>query len=170
VESAPLNSFNDESHQAWGNRWLEGRRAHLQPGPQFDTFVLPSGLEVLSSPDALRFKGDAAALLDLGEELRKLERSPSGSAVQVQEWTLTVDDELAFPSGDRVIKMPWHFWGMAAGKFRDVGSGWELNPYDFTEMGYMFPTDDVTGETVRYPRPEIGVIRVGPSTGEGPDS
>jgi len=143
------------------DEWLAGRRRRLQPGPVADAFVVPPDVSVHPTAEALRFHGTALAIATLAEEFRKLERSEPGSEAHVGTWTLRVDDNLPMEVRDSEIVLPWHAWGIVASLFRDVAYGYEENPLDFSDSGYLSATGQ-DGSRRPWPQPDIGVVVEGP--------
>lgn len=140
---------------------LERRRSRIPPGRTAEDFAVPLGLEVETSPEALRFRGRAEAVALLREEFRKLARSPSGAEARVKDWTFRVQDEVPDRLEDAVIVLPWHGWQMVGTLLADVAYGYEPNPFDFSKVGYIVIFDD-EGQKRPWPRPDIGVIVDGP--------
>jgi hypothetical protein len=145
---------------------LEWRRSRLVAGLTAESFVVPIGLVVETSPEALRFRGPADAVIALQGEFAKLERSLPGAEAHVDDWTLRVSDEKYAdlePEAD-VISLPWHAWGMVGSLFSDVAYEYESNPFDFSEVGYIVVLGD-EGQKLPWPRPDIGVIVEAPLYG-----
>jgi hypothetical protein len=94
----------------------------------------------------------------LRAEFQKFERSPSGSTANAAGWTFRVEDEFIPPERDREIILPWHAWGMVGYLFSDVAYGYEPNPLDFSQTGYITAFDEQAGEQLAWPRPDIGVV------------
>jgi hypothetical protein len=148
-------------------RWLEGRRQSLKHGPTAEDFGLPAGLKVESSPEAIRFRGKAEAIGRLRGEFDKLERSPAGSEVHVAGWIFRVEDTYLPDPADNVIRMPWHAWGIAGSVLSDAAYGYESNPLDFSQVGYIVDIAE-DGTRTPWPRPDIGVIVEGPLIDDWP--
>jgi len=142
------------------DRWLAGRWERLREGPGVEAFALPPDIQVVDRPTGLVLRGPPAAIGALRPELEKLARSGEGASVIVGEWTLRVA-EVPDPShGDHEVVMPWHGWAMAGAILSDAAYGYEPNPINFSEVGYLV-TIDSTGEKHPAPRPDIGVEVIG---------
>ena len=146
------------SHREW-------RSKRLVAGPTAESFVVPVGLVVESSPEALRFRGPASAVALLDEEFAKLERSEPGAEAHVEGWILRVQEEFPVDVPEHVIVMSWDCWGMAGTILSDVAYGYEMYPSDFSQVGYVAIIDD-KGQRHPWPRPDIGVIVEGPLLGK----
>ena len=151
----------DDNHLERRRARLERRRARLGDGPTAESFAVPAGLTVEASPHALRFRGPADAVARLRGEFRKLARSQPGAEVRVEGWTLRVQDDIPEGVSNAVIVLPWHAWQMVGILLSDVAYGYEPNPFDFSEVGYISLVAE-DGTRMPWPRPDIGVIVDGP--------
>lgn len=60
--------------------------------------------------------------------------------VQLDKVELKVSDEITLRYNDaNYIEMPQQAWGILASKFQDVVEGFEENPFDFNDCGYLYP-------------------------------
>jgi hypothetical protein len=153
--------------QGFDDRDLEVRRSRLGLGPSAESFAVPAGLTVETSPEALRFRGSAEAVALLREEFQKLARSQPGAEVHLEGWTFRVQDELPEGDEDAVIVLPWHAWQMVGILLSDVAYGYEPNPFDFSNVGYITLIAE-DGTTSPWPRPDIGVVVDGPLLADEP--
>ena len=150
----PATWFNEEGR-------LERMKDMIGSGPTAESFVVPQGLSIESSPEALRFRGSAAAVDALENEFDKLARSQPGSEVHIEGWTLRVQEELPEDVEDSTIVLPGFAWEMVGRLFSDVAYDYEPNPFDFSRVGYIIKLD-ADGQKHRWPQPDIGVIVEGP--------
>ena len=114
MTDAWIATLTEDRYATRGSRQLRALLAGLEPGPLADELALPTGVTASWEGDVLRFSAGVPELLALVVELRKLARSPSGSAAQLDDVRLEVDNELEAPSTERTVRLPWHAWHAVA--------------------------------------------------------
>jgi hypothetical protein len=103
-------TFTEDRYTTQGSRHLRALLAELKPGPLADEVALPAGVTVSWKGDVPQFGAAVPGLLALVDELRKLARSPSGSAAQLEDLRFEVNNELEAPGTERTVRLPWHGW------------------------------------------------------------
>lgn len=103
-------TLTEDRYATQGSRQLRALLAERKPGPLTDELALPAGVSVTWEGGMLRLSAAVPGLLAPVGELRKLARSPSGSAAQLDDVRLEVNNELEVPSTERTVRLPWHGW------------------------------------------------------------
>ncbi len=103
-----------------------------------DQIKIPNGVKTEWYADKVRFVGTKNNLYDFLREFRKLKELKDGSLVKLNSLTLKVSDYVTEDRNKKHwIELPNHVWGVMSSKFYDVLHGYDENPFDFADCGYM---------------------------------
>ncbi|HBS11303.1 MAG TPA: hypothetical protein DEO36_01995 [Flavobacteriaceae bacterium] len=99
---------------------------------------IPVGIEQEWFQNKVRFVGEKEKIYKLSREFIRLKELKSGDKVKLGKLTLKVSDYI---TSDRKktnwIELPNHAWGIMSSKFYDVWEGYDDNPFDFNDCGYI---------------------------------
>jgi hypothetical protein len=101
---------------------------------------LPVGVTSKLYPDKIRFIGDKDSISVFAERIRNLKDLKTGALVKLGEIKVGVSEEITYRFFEKnFVEMPGHAWNIFASKIQDVVEGFEENPFDFNDCGYLYP-------------------------------
>lgn len=99
---------------------------------------IPNDLELEWFQTKVRFIGNKETIYQFSTELKRLKELGDGEKVKLGKLTLKVSERIT-PDQNKSnwIELPNHAWGIMSSKFYDVWEGYEDNPFDFSDCGYI---------------------------------
>ena len=99
---------------------------------------IPNGIKQEWFQNKVRFIGNKESIYKFSREFKRLKELQDGDKVKLGKLTLKVSD---YKTSDQKkpnwIELPNHAWGIMSSKFYDVWEGYDDNPFDFNDCGYI---------------------------------
>jgi hypothetical protein len=98
----------------------------------------PEGIKEEWFAKKVRFVGNKDIMCSFSRQIRKILELKDGDKVKLSKLTLKVSDYITDERNkENLIELPKHAWGIMACKFHDVLEGYDSNPFDFNDCGYI---------------------------------
>ncbi len=99
---------------------------------------IPNGIKQEWFQNKVRFVGNKDLIYKFSREFKRLKELNEGDKVKLGKLTLKVSDCITSDQKKpHWIELPNHAWGIMSSKFYDVWEGFDDNPLDFNDCGYI---------------------------------